>query len=888
MEYYTEDNILNKYEFASYASDKDRNYLYQDPNQILLRNYISKHTPYDSILLYHGLGSGKTCSSISIAEGFKEYIQNLDRKIVVLVKNKNIQRNFMNELLSLCTENEYISDREREEYFNITKNNEKLQNRLHRLVNKTYTFIPYGTFINNVMSMRDQFKKLDDDKKLLGNITNFNNTVVIVDEVQNIINNDGYIALKTVLSRSYNYRLILLTATPMYDNPTEIFEISNLLNANNDTLVLPIRNDLYKKGILLKESKSDGNIVKGGITTITDIGKQLLTKALKGKVSYLKSNTKTNPKKINIGEKLLATTGSTKIFPCIMSKTQLKTYLKALKTDTNFINSVDNKSKKSSGLYKNSSDASTMTYPGDTFGEEGFNNIFQKVGTEWKIKSEFKNVITSDLQLYSSKLFNLLKNINENQGNVFIYSNYVSHGGTSLIKQILLNNGYTEWRGNESSGLGNFIMYDESNNVDRRERLRRIFNSPENKDGKLIKIIIGSPIIAEGITLKNVRSVHIIDPWWNMSKINQIIGRSVRNNSHADLEPSERTVKIYKYVSLYNYTRKVDKFYKFFIDKERYILSEEKDRSNKRIERILKEISFDCELMSPRNFQNEDEDGSPECDYTSCNFSCKYQIDPKFNLEKSSDKSTYNLHLDFFDKHDIEFVTNGIKTLFSTYFIWKLPDILHHFSSLEPNLSHEAIFFSLNSIVDNKTTLLDMYNREGFIIRLGDFYVFNGYDIDINSSLYKKFFDFSVKKNKYSLDEFSKTYLGLNLNTQKTQKQKKTIETEELNEQDTLFNNDLLEKYHIIGTYRQKGMGNLFGKTDGTFRLVIRKESDKLDKRKVVTGMAIKSFKKDKLLLIISKLNIPNKSKLSFDEHSNSELANIIEKFLKNKNRVLR
>ena len=71
----------------------NKNTVYQEPNQLLMRNYISKYTPYDNLLLFSGLGTGKTCTSITIAEGLKEYILNMGRRVVVLVKNKNIHKN---------------------------------------------------------------------------------------------------------------------------------------------------------------------------------------------------------------------------------------------------------------------------------------------------------------------------------------------------------------------------------------------------------------------------------------------------------------------------------------------------------------------------------------------------------------------------------------------------------------------------------------------------------------------------------------------------------------------------------------------------------------------------------------------------------------------------
>ena len=112
---YSDNNFnknLNKYEFSSNSSDNKKINVHQEPHQLFLRNFVSKSTPFESVLLYHQVGTGKTCSSISISEGFKEYINNMGRKIFVLVKNKNIQNNFMDELLSKCTGEEYLSKEE--------------------------------------------------------------------------------------------------------------------------------------------------------------------------------------------------------------------------------------------------------------------------------------------------------------------------------------------------------------------------------------------------------------------------------------------------------------------------------------------------------------------------------------------------------------------------------------------------------------------------------------------------------------------------------------------------------------------------------------------------------------------------------------------------------
>jgi hypothetical protein len=81
-----------------------------------------------------------------------------------------------------------------------------------------------------------------------------------------------------------------------------------------------------------------------------------------------------------------------------------------------------------------------------------------------------------------------------------------------------------------------------------------------------------------------------------------------------------------------------------FIDKEKYVLSEEKDRSNKEIERILKQISFDCFIHKERNdsYYNKFTDYSAECDYQECALQC--MIVPSGDPNELS-KVTYDINI---------------------------------------------------------------------------------------------------------------------------------------------------------------------------------------------------------------------------------------------------
>ena len=55
---------------------------------------------------------------------------------------------------------------------------------------------------------------------------------------------------------------------------------------------------------------------------------------------------------------------------------------------------------------------------------------------------------------------------------------------------------------------------------------------------------------AEGISLECVRQVHILEPYWNFVRINQVFGRAIRLESHEDLDPKDRNVEEYIYLSI--------------------------------------------------------------------------------------------------------------------------------------------------------------------------------------------------------------------------------------------------------------------------------------------------------------------------------------------------
>ena len=85
-------SIYNVKEYAEILANADYELL---PQQAFVRNFMSFQTPYNSLLLFHGLGSGKTCSAIGVCEEMRDYLKQMGiTKRIIIVASPNVQDNF--------------------------------------------------------------------------------------------------------------------------------------------------------------------------------------------------------------------------------------------------------------------------------------------------------------------------------------------------------------------------------------------------------------------------------------------------------------------------------------------------------------------------------------------------------------------------------------------------------------------------------------------------------------------------------------------------------------------------------------------------------------------------------------------------------------------------
>jgi hypothetical protein len=116
-----------------------------------------------------------------------------------------------------------------------------------------------------------------------------------------------------------------------------------------------------------------------------------------------------------------------------------------------------------------------------------------------------------------------------------------------------------------------------------------------NIDGNKVKVVLISKAGSEGIDFKFIRQIHILEPWYNMNRIEQIIGRGVRSLSHALLPFEKRNVEIFMYGTILGNNKEEA------ADVYVYRVAEFKAIQIGKVTRVLKETAVDCIINEGQN-----------------------------------------------------------------------------------------------------------------------------------------------------------------------------------------------------------------------------------------------------------------------------------------------
>ena len=260
------------------------------PHQMFIKNYLSFQTPYNSLLLFHQLGTGKTCSAIGVTEEMRTYLKDVGiTKRIIIVASPNVQENFKLQLfderkltqvnglwrMDGCVGDKFIKEINPTNVKDIPK--EKIISQIKTLIDKSYLFRGYEGFSNFINKVSGIENPNITEAQVIRNLkTEFSNRLIVIDEVHNIRttqdNANKKIAdqMMKMVKHVENIRLLLLSATPMYNSVREIIWLINLMNMNDKRARVDIKEIFDNKGNFKKN------------------GEDLLRRKTTGYVSYVR------------------------------------------------------------------------------------------------------------------------------------------------------------------------------------------------------------------------------------------------------------------------------------------------------------------------------------------------------------------------------------------------------------------------------------------------------------------------------------------------------------------------------------------------------------------------------------------------------------------------
>jgi superfamily II DNA or RNA helicase len=652
-------------------------------------------------------------------------------------------------------------------------------------------------------------------------ITNMDNSLLIVDEAHNLTGNEYGEALKKIIKNSKNLKVILLTATPMKNLADDIIDILNFLK--------PLDNQIKRDKVFTNDKNYKMQFKPGGKEYLSKMVNGYVS-YFRGSMPYTFAK---RVDKGDILPDMLFTPvircmmHKFQLKYYKITKANIDDTLdRASSSAANFIYpGLNSNNRELLGFY--STDGLNKVISQILTNKKELINLINKDIFKGKInKDDINNFIDINdsnnitgkilhlkyLKPFSVKFYKCIKRLSKlvegykGTGTAFIYSNLVKAGGMELFAESLIINGYLEYKMNPSDynitdntldsrtgkSFGQFKKEkinlsdfnpatflivtggddagDEISEV-KQKIIREVFNNADNKNGKMIKFVLGSKVMTEGVTLENVKETHILDVHYNLGKVHQVIGRAIRMCKHsAVINDNNRfpTVNVYRYV--------VSLDGELSSDENLYRKAELKYLLVKNVERVLKESAIDCPILMhgnkfpeeikkykgcvPPTLENKKKGKliCPEiCDFQSCDYKC---IDDKLNKIYDDKKGTYkNLDVKEIDyntftnelaKSEVIDIKNKIKDLYRFKHVYTYDELLDKikvsFSNHQSQLFnkkfldlalHQLIPKSENDYNNYIDTIYDKYNKTGYIIQRNKYYIFQPFDdnqnIDLNT-----------------------------------------------------------------------------------------------------------------------------------------------------------
>lgn len=769
---------------------------------------------YDNLLIMHQPGTGKTCAMVGVAEWFRNHPGTI-KQTVILVRGNNLKNEFRRQIICNCTDGRYETDPLK---LPNTSKNHKLK--INKLFEPFYILKTYQTFANDVSDISDErLKELFSDTLFLvdevHNITEgetedaviFNPNEPVEKKVKQ--QQDVYSILWKLFHLVDRSKVILASATPMIDQPEEIASIMNLiLPPSNQLDPITIRKNINKPDILKTYLKPyfngrisyvraldtgldityQGKVVPN--STVITYNERMDKFQNEFYIKYVqeKSDFERAPRQAS---NFVFPDGSiggsyTRVDPI----RQLQNKIDEFKDRRNL---TDNE-RRQLGFYLRQKEALEQN---PILGKSGLSKYVDSPRPNVYIANNidnFKNRISdiNELRKMSNKYATIIELCKNRPGNCFCYNPFLLGSGAILLGVCFEAQGfkrypqkiesvdqpeilkpYCQTGTTEAITIPKDLRYalitsdSSENEID---DILKLFNSPKNVNGEYLKVIIGSPITREGLNLSNVVQIHMVAPSWNQSTITQALARALRATSHVELLRQKQIEYMQRGLDPVNARIQVDIYQHASeprssstpnTDERIYIIAQNKDKNIAVVERIMKEVSVDCQINKRRNQRGSDQDNTSECNYTICKYEC-INSSPDY-IDISSYQTEYSDNIvEPIKKIIIEYMKTH-----STADISQLYDIVYDFlpNTLQRIMNESFLYQAIVDIIDNYIPILNYENSiqylqsEGEMVYLTSDFPYYGRDIEymipVPSILNSRSFDkLEVKQDtKYLLTQ---------------------------------------------------------------------------------------------------------------------------------------
>lgn len=458
-------------------------------HQLAVVDYFVNKSPHKGILLFHELGSGKTCTSILIAD---EMLKKKRVRHVYVITPGSLRANWITEYCTKCGSDRLTDD---------------------------YTFLTYN------YDIAKQLETLD-----------FHRCLIIIDESHNVVQgfrNEEQTknVILSKINESNTCKVVMMSATPFYNHTYEWTVLGNVLKP-----------DAFQN--VFHDEKVDMEAWAAEEQRITD-------QMLRGIVSYYPGNRNDYPTVTHEAPIVITAVPIRyrKLLQGII-ESERKTSLYGppkpeLALDdpglykqrfTRYMMAVQFMlSRQLSNLYTEGKNVGKLQLPDGALIQTLLPDLPVEDGG-WMTRDLLEN---PGLDVLSPKMSALIRNLiqPEHLGRKHvIYSKYKKNGGIYFLKTLF------EW-----CGLP-FRLYTGDESEPQRIRVLEEFNHPDNRFGQKIKVLLMTEAGIEGITLKDVGHMHLLEAHNIGGKISQAIGRVARYESHVNMPKELKTVSIWKYI----------------------------------------------------------------------------------------------------------------------------------------------------------------------------------------------------------------------------------------------------------------------------------------------------------------------------------------------------